>query len=235
MRIVDRDIRGCVTRSPGRGRHWRWQAMRVSGMHRLLFGAVIGVTGMALAVPVSTLGAGAASTVKVYAPGNRRDRGADDRPHRGVTGSDGDALLTRRARAAARDEQLACRSGRPQRLRHHARGGVVAPGELQRNQQQRQQEDQLQPGVRAARPGPLRRQRLRARAGELGIPDLQDRREDAWKARPMSTISSTRDPPSSPATRAATTTPRPIRGSRPSSSSAAVRPSTASRRSWTSR
>ena len=43
--------------------------MRVSGMHRLLFGAVIGVTGMALAVPASTLGAGAASTVKVYAPG----------------------------------------------------------------------------------------------------------------------------------------------------------------------
>ncbi len=43
--------------------------MRVSGMHRILFGAVIGVTGMALAVPVSTLGAGAASTVKVYAPG----------------------------------------------------------------------------------------------------------------------------------------------------------------------
>ena len=42
--------------------------MRVSGMHRVLFGAVIGVTGMALAVPASTLGAGAASTVKVYAP-----------------------------------------------------------------------------------------------------------------------------------------------------------------------
>jgi len=42
--------------------------MRVSGMRRLLFGAVIGATGVALAVPVSTVGAGAASTVTVYAP-----------------------------------------------------------------------------------------------------------------------------------------------------------------------
>jgi hypothetical protein len=42
--------------------------MRVNGMHRLLFGAAIGLTGMALAAPASTLGAGASSTVTVYAP-----------------------------------------------------------------------------------------------------------------------------------------------------------------------
>ena len=42
--------------------------MRVNGMHRLLFGAAIGLSGMALAAPASTLGASAASTVTVYAP-----------------------------------------------------------------------------------------------------------------------------------------------------------------------
>jgi hypothetical protein len=42
--------------------------MRVNGMHRLLFGAAIGLTGMALAAPASTLDAGASSTVTVYAP-----------------------------------------------------------------------------------------------------------------------------------------------------------------------
>jgi hypothetical protein len=42
--------------------------MGVVTMRRVFYGAVIGVTGMALAAPFSSVGAGAASTVRVYAP-----------------------------------------------------------------------------------------------------------------------------------------------------------------------
>jgi hypothetical protein len=42
--------------------------MGVTSMRRVLFGAVVGVTGMAMAAPFSSLGAGAASATTIYAP-----------------------------------------------------------------------------------------------------------------------------------------------------------------------
>jgi hypothetical protein len=42
--------------------------MGVNAMRRIFYGAVIGMTGMALAAPFSSVAAGAASTVRVYAP-----------------------------------------------------------------------------------------------------------------------------------------------------------------------
>ena len=42
--------------------------MGATKLRRVLFGTVIGLTGMALAAPLSSVGAGAASTVTVYAP-----------------------------------------------------------------------------------------------------------------------------------------------------------------------
>lgn len=53
---------------------------------------------------------------------------------------------------------------------------VAAACELQRHVQPRQRGDQLQPGIRATRSGPLRREWVRSGHGQLGVHGLQVRR-----------------------------------------------------------
>ena len=155
--------------------------MGVNAMRRIFYGAVIGMTGMALAAPFSSVGAGAASTVTVYAPATVGVVAPTTGPSAGCLEPDGSSHAARRTRHDHVHEHRRSR-GRHDQRPGGGGGRLVGAQQLQRNEQQRQPQDQLQSGVRAAGPGAVRRQRLRARAGELGVPDLQDERQDPRRA-----------------------------------------------------
>ena len=204
--------------------------MGATKLLRVLFGTVIGLTGMALAAPLSSVGAGAASTVTVYAPATvgvvapttgptaapagqtvtQTRRGA--RSASAVTNSAAAAALATASGATnavvvVRAEQLqrvsSNDSRRPISTRsssRRTRGSASATGSC---------------SSRSTRHTGFTRPTARRSTGPTNVNDLFDR--------------GTRR--SSPAIHAATTTRRRTLGSPRSCSSAAVRPRTASRRS----
>ena len=193
--------------------------MGVQTMRRVFYGAVIGMTGMALAAPFSHVAAKAASTVRVYAPATVGVVAPTTGPTAAAAAGQTAQHTQRGARATT---SVASNSAATIAASGVSPAAASVASSLLSNFNGTSSNDSRKTNFNQEFEPPdqglLRRQRLRARAGELGIPDLQDQRQDARRARPMSTISSIRDRRSSPATRAATTTPRPTRGSPPSCS-----------------